>query len=74
MNLQYISDDKGKITDVIIPISEWNKLKSKFKDIDQFDIPKHQMEEVLNRLDDYAKNPDKALDFETAMENIEKDL
>ena len=34
MSLQYISDNTGKKTAVIIPISEWNALKSKYKNID----------------------------------------
>jgi hypothetical protein len=31
MNLQYISDNKGKTTGVFIPIEEWEALKSKYK-------------------------------------------
>lgn len=74
MNLQYISDNKGKTTGVFIPISEWNELKSRYKDIEQIDIPNWQIEEVHKRLDDYCKNPLQALDFDAAMDAIEKDL
>lgn len=35
MSLQFITDSDGKTTGVIIPINEWNKLKKKYKDIDQ---------------------------------------
>jgi hypothetical protein len=76
MNLQYISDSTGKTTGVFIPISEWNELKAKYKGIDQeqIDIPTWQMQEVRKRLDDYNNNPKQALDFNTAMDEIEKDL
>ena len=76
MNLQYISDSTGKTTGVFIPISEWNELKAKYKGIDQeqIDIPAWQMQEVRKRLDDYKNNPKQALDFNTAMDDIEKDL
>jgi len=74
MNLQYISDNTGKTTGVFIPISEWNELKNKYKDIEQIDIPAWQIEEVRKRLDDYKNNPERALDFDTAMDDIEKDL
>ena len=37
-------------------------------------IPEWQQEEVGKRLKSYKNNPDQALDFNTAMEDIEKDL
>lgn len=74
MNIQYISDNKGKTTGVFIPISEWNKLKSKFKDIEEMNIPDWQLKEVRERLDEYRNNPDQFLDFDTAMDNIVKEL
>ncbi len=74
MNLQYISDNKGKTTGVFIPISEWNELKNKYKDIEQVNIPNEQIEEVRKRLEDYKNNPEQALDFDSALGDIEKDL
>lgn len=76
MNLQYISDNTGKTTGVFIPISEWNELKSKYKGIDQeqTDIPAWQIEEVRKRLQDYRNEPGQALDFDAAMDDIEKGL
>ena len=74
MNLQYISDSTGKTTGVFIPISEWNKLKNKYKGIEQeqIDLPGWQMDEVRKRLDDYKKNPEQAMDFDSVMDDIEK--
>ena len=76
MNLQYISDSKGQTTGVFIPINEWNDLKNKYKDIEQeeINIPEWHKDLVLKRLEDYKKNPDSAVDFDTAMDDIEKDL
>ena len=76
MNLQYISDSKGQTTGVFIPINEWNELKSRYKDIEQeeISIPDWHKELVLKRLEDYKKNPGSALDFDSAMDDIEKEL
>jgi phosphorylcholine metabolism protein LicD len=76
MNLQYISDSKGQTTGVFIPINEWNDLKSKYKEIEgeEIDIPEWHKDLVRQRLDDYKKNPGSALDFDTALDDIEKEL
>ena len=76
MSLQYISDSKGKIAGVFIPINEWNDLKSKYKDIEQEEVsvPEWHKDLVLKRLEDYKQNPDSAMDFDSAMDDIEKEL
>ena len=76
MNLQYITDDKGKTTGVYIPIQEWDSLKSKYQDIEQesFEVPEWHKEIVRQRMADYKNNPDQAVDFDTAMDEIEKGL
>lgn len=76
MNLQYISDSNGQTTGVFIPINEWNKLKSKYKGIEQeeVEIPDWQKNLVRQRLDDYRKNPGSALDFDSTMDEIEKEM
>jgi hypothetical protein len=76
MNLQYISDSKGQTTGVFIPINEWNNLKSKYKGIEQeeIDLPEWHKELVRQRLDDYRKNPASALDFESTLDEIEKEF
>jgi len=76
MSLQYITDSNGQTTGVFIPIKEWEKLKSKYKDIDEstIEIPEWQMNEVRERLAEYKKNPKLGLDFDEAMDDIEKDL
>ena len=76
MNVQFILDSAGKTTGVFIPIKEWNELKKKYKGIEQEEtyVPQWQKEIVEKRMKDYYKNPDKVTDFDTAMDEIEKDL
>ncbi|MDB5114566.1 MAG: hypothetical protein JWQ79_58 [Mucilaginibacter sp.] len=76
MNLQFISDSTGKTTGVYIPIKEWNELKSKFKGIEQeeINIPDWHVNLVRKRQEDYKKNPEQAIDFDLAMDDIEREL
>jgi hypothetical protein len=76
MNLQYISDSKGQTTGVFIPINEWNELKTKYKDIEREDInvPEWHKDIVRHRIENNTRNPDSALDFDAAMDDVEKEL
>lgn len=75
MNLQYISDNKGKITGVFIPIQEWEGLKSKYKGLEEEEaIPDWHKDLVKKRLADYRKNPNITIDFDVAMDDLEKEL
>ena len=76
MSLQFISDSTGKTTGVFIPINEWNELKDKFKGIEQEESTISDWhKDILNqRIADYRKNPNQVIDFDEAMNDIEKDL
>ncbi len=76
MNLQYISDSNGVPTGVFIPMNDWNKLKEKYNDIETElnDIPEWHKAELDKRLADHRKNPDQVLDFNEAMDDIDKEL
>ena len=76
MNLQYISDSKGQTTGVFIPINEWNDLKRKYKDIERedVDIPEWHKDLVRQRVDEYRQNPGSAMEFDAAIDEIEKEL
>jgi hypothetical protein len=77
MKLQYISDSQGVTTGVLIPISEWNDLKEKYQDIegDETSYPPQWHKDIVNeRLKDYEKPPQDALDFDDSMEEIERNL
>lgn len=76
MNLQYISDSKGQTTGVFIPIQEWEDLKSRYKGLEDEEVilPDWHINLVKERLDEYKTDPGKAMDFDSAMDDIEKDL
>lgn len=76
MNLQYISDSKGKTTGVFIPIKEWEDLKARYKGLEDetMEVPDWHKGLVEKRLSEYHHNPGTALDFDAAMEDIEKEL
>jgi hypothetical protein len=76
MNLQFISDSTGQTTGVFIPINEWNELKTRFKGIEheEVEVPEWHKDIVRNRLADYKRNPTIGLDFDEAMDDIEKSL
>lgn len=72
MNLQFISDNKGNTTAVFIPIQEWERLKRKFKELENEepqpgDIPEWQKEIVRERLKAYKENPDDVIELDEAM-------
>jgi hypothetical protein len=76
MNLQYILDSTGEATGVFIPINEWNELKRKYRGIEQEEknIPEWHKNLVRERLEDYTRDPDSATDFDSAIDDIEKNL
>jgi hypothetical protein len=40
----------------------------------ELEIPSWHLQVIRERLEDYKNNPDQALDFENAMDEIEKEL
>ena len=61
---------------MFIPINEWNELKKKYKSIEmeELSVSEWHKDLVVKRLEDYKENPDSAMDFDAAMDDIEKDL
>ena len=50
MGLQIIQDNKGKATGVYIPIQEWNKLKKRYKDLENLEDEEPTKEQLLEEL------------------------
>ena len=50
MKLQLIEDAKGKATGVFIPISEWNELKKKHKELEELEYEAPSKAELLQEL------------------------
>ncbi len=76
MNLQYISDSKGKTTGVYIPIEEWNNLKEKYEGFNDYEVGISDLHKniVRERLLEYIKNSKISLDFDDTLDEIEKNL
>ena len=76
MTLQYLTDVTGQYTGVFIPIKEWERLTTKFSDLErELDIIPEWHKKILDeRLADYEKNPEQVLDFNAVMDEIEKKL
>jgi hypothetical protein len=75
MNLQYILDGNGETTGVFIPIQEWLSLKKKLKNVGtDADIPEWHKEELDRRLEAIKNGDEEFLDFDKAMDEIEKGL
>ena len=70
MSLQYISDDLGNHTAVIIPINEWNEITAKHEDLKSLqDKPKSASKKKPS---DYIGTLDKELAKQMILD-IEKD-
>jgi hypothetical protein len=79
MNLQYIFDKNGVTTSVIIPIQDWEELKRKYSELEQeesemIDMPDWHIGIIDQRLADKDYNPDSLIDFDKAIDDIEKQL
>ncbi len=72
MNLQYISNAAGETTGIYIPITDWEKLKTKYTDLesDIDAIPDWHKEIILERLKDYNENPDDVLDWDEVKDDF----
>jgi hypothetical protein len=78
MTLQFIHDNRGNTTGVFIPIEEWQDLKIKYSDLqneeaqNSIELTSWQKDILDQRLDDYYKNPNDVIDFDTTIANIRK--
>lgn len=75
MNLQYISNARGETTGIFIPITDSEKLKTKYADLeDDIELHKWQKDLLDKRITEYRKNSEQVLDFDTVINEIEKEL
>jgi len=75
MTLQYITDEHGQTTAVVVPIEEWNALKDKYPFIEEshFVVPEWQKEIVLERMKKSEESPDRLLDWEEIKDSFRLD-
>ncbi|MBC7554935.1 MAG: addiction module protein [Taibaiella sp.] len=72
MSLQFVSDNSGRKTAVLIPIDEWNLLRRKHPDLEEIenDIPQWQKDILDNRMKELKANPGQV----TLLEDFLKEL
>ena len=52
MSLQYISDEQGRHTAVIIPIEEWNEITARYQDLKLVDALKSKPSDFRGAISD----------------------
>jgi heme oxygenase len=50
MKLQVVNNSKGKAAGIFIPISDWNKLKKRYKGLEEFDLEELSKNQILEEL------------------------
>ncbi|REA62059.1 hypothetical protein DSL64_10400 [Dyadobacter luteus] len=77
MKLQYIADSKGITTGVYIPIAEWEEMKIRFEGIEAEEtdnIPQWHKDVVMARLKESGEKSESVLDFDIAMDDLERSI
>ena len=74
MSVQYLSNDKGQVTAVQVPIEEWEMIKSKYPDIDHMDsaLPQWHKDLIDARLSSIENNPHKIRPISELMDELDK--
>jgi hypothetical protein len=75
MSLQYISDNSGHTTAVIIPIDEWNEIRNKYPGIETIegDLPQWQKDLIDSRLEKIKKDPSSLRPVDELFEELDND-
>lgn len=71
MNLQYLQDNNGNTTAVVIPIAEWNKFTEKYNDLEE--LPQWQKNVIDQRLGFINNHQDELLPLEDFMKELDTD-
>ena len=60
MSVQYLSNEKGQVTAVQLPIEEWEMIKIKYPGVDHLDsnLPDWHKQLIDSRLDALENNPE----------------
>lgn len=69
MSLQYLHDNNGTTTAVLIPIDEWKRITEKYNDLEE--IPQWQKNLIDDRLKHLEKNPQSVTSLEDFLTDIE---
>jgi len=75
VSLQYISDNSGHPTAVIIPIEDWNEIRHKHPDIESIEgeLPQWQKDLIDKNLKEIEDNPDCLRPIEELFDELNKE-
>ena len=68
MNLQYLQDNNGNTTAVVVPIEEWNKFTEKYSDLEE--LPQWQKNLIDERMLFLKNHPDKLEPLEDFLKEL----
>ncbi len=74
MSVQYLSNEKGQVTAVQLPIAEWELIKIKYPDIDHLDakLPEWHKQLIDVRLDALEKNAELIRPISELLDELDK--
>jgi hypothetical protein len=72
MDIQYITDKKGKKNAVLLPISDWDKIQKDLIELDRLRDKKYFMLELKNALDEVILSKEGKLKLQTAKEFLDE--
>ena len=71
MSLQYIQNDAGVLTAVLVPIDDWNKIIEKHNDLEE--LPKWQQQLIDNRIALAKNHPESLIPLNDFMQELDRD-
>ncbi len=71
MSLQYLQDNNGNTTAVVVPIEEWNRFTEKYKDLEE--LPQWQKNIIDQRLDLIKNHPEELVPLDDFMKELDTD-
>ena len=69
MSLQYLQDNNGNTTAVVVPIEEWNRFTEKYKDLEE--LPQWQKNIIDQRLNLIKNHPEELVPLEGFMKELD---
>ena len=75
MSVQYVSDNNGLTTAVIVPIEDWNLLRDRHPDIDELEgeIPQWQKDIIDERMLLLKEHPEQVTSLEDFLKELHAD-
>ncbi len=75
MSLQYVSDNNGQTTAVLISIEDWQELRKRHPDVDSMEgeLPQWQKDIIDERMRLLKEHPDQVTSMEDFLAELDKE-